>query len=383
MEKNNKLFKKEIGLEVFVFLALFLTFFIYMAGIMGGTNMLNTMMQTANYLLFNVCFYLMAVAVLAGGVSGIFSEFGVISLVNKFLSPIMKPIYDLPGASSLGVLNCFMSDNPAILTLAHDDNFRKYFKKYQLPALTNLGTAFGMGLIIVTTMMGLNVDGAVKAALVGLVGAVIGSIVSVRLMIRKCKKYYGTEDKVQIYNNVDIPREMRKVRKGSYGSRFIQSLLDGGKVGVDMGLSIIPGVVLICTFIIMLTNGVGDIGVYNGSAGQGVEILPVLGEKLNFILKPLFGFSSSEAVAVPITALGSSGASLGIISDMVAKGKVTGNDIAVFTSICMCWSGYLSTHIAMMDALDTQEMTGNAIMAHTIGGLLGGVSAHLIWILLT
>ena len=73
-------------------------------------------------------FYLMAVAVIAGGISSIFSEFGVIALINKAVSVIMKPIYDLPGASSIGILNCFMSDNPAILTLAHDDNFRKYFK---------------------------------------------------------------------------------------------------------------------------------------------------------------------------------------------------------------------------------------------------------------
>ncbi len=30
-----------------------------------------------------------------------------------------------------------------------------------------------------------------------------------------------------------------------FNSRFIQAILDGGKVGVDMGLSIIPGVVII------------------------------------------------------------------------------------------------------------------------------------------
>lgn len=381
MENNEKFLKKEVGAEVFIFLVGFLAFFLYMGSIMGGTNMLNTMMLTANDLLFNVCFYLMAVAVIAGGISGIFSEFGVIALINKALSIVMKPIYDLPGASSLGVLNCFMSDNPAILTLAHDDNFRQYFKKYQLPALTNLGTAFGMGLIVSTTMMGFPVEGSVKAAFVGIAGAVVGSIISVRLMIRHTKKYYGTEEMVSISSTIDIPPGMRKVREGSVGSRFIQALLEGGKIGVDMGLSIIPGVLLICTIVIMLTNGVGEAGVYNGSANQGVGILPILGEKISFLLKPLFGFTSPEAVAVPITALGSSGAAIGVVADMVAKGKVSGNDIAVFTSICMCWSGYLSTHIAMMDALDTKKMTGHAILSHTIGGFLGGVAAHFIWML--
>lgn len=374
--------KKEISVEAVVFLAGFLAFFIAVGRIMGGTNMLKTMMATSYDLLMNVCFYLMGVAVLAGGISGVFSEFGVIALINKGLSVVMKPIYDLPGASSLGMLNCFMSDNPAILTLAHDDNFRQYFKKYQLPALTNLGTAFGMGLIITTTMMGFPVEGAIKAALIGVLGAVVGSVISVRLMIMKTKKYYGTTEKVETKSASTIPAGQRKIRDGSFGSRFIQSLLEGAKIGVDMGLSIIPGVLLICTIVIMLTNGVGDAGVYNGSARQGIEILPKIGSYLSFVVKPLFGFSTPEAIAVPITALGSAGAAIGIVNEMAISGKVTANDIAVFTSICMCWSGYLSTHIAMMDALDTKEMTGNAILSHTIGGLGAGVAAHLLWMVL-
>lgn len=380
-EKNIGRFKKDIGLENFLCLGLFLTFFILIGRKMGGINMIKTMMNTGFDLLMNVCLYLMAIAVLAGAISGLFSEFGVIALVNKLLSKIMKPIYDLPGASSLGMLNCYLSDNPAILTLAHDDNFRRYFKKYQMPALTNLGTAFGMGLITTTTMMGLNVEGAVTSALIGNLGAVIGSIVSVRLMMHATKKMYGTTEFVEVKSSVEIPENSRVVREGSAGSRFIQAILDGGKVGVDMGLSIIPGVVIICTLVIILTNGPGAEGVYTGSANEGVGILPWIGSKLSFILSPLFGFSSPEAIAVPITALGSTGAAIGTVAKMAAVGKVSGNDIAVFTAICMCWSGYISTHIAMMDALGTKEATGKALISHTIGGLVAGVAAHILYMI--
>ena len=380
-EKNIGRFKKDIGLENFLCLGLFLTFFILIGRKMGGINMIKTMMNTGFDLLMNVCLYLMAIAVLAGAISGLFSEFGVIALVNKLLSKIMKPIYDLPGASSLGMLNCYLSDNPAILTLAHDDNFRRYFKKYQMPALTNLGTAFGMGLITTTTMMGLNVEGAVTSALIGNLGAVIGSIVSVRLMMHATKKMYGTTEFVEVKSSVEIPENSRVVREGSAGSRFIQAILDGGKVGVDMGLSIIPGVVIICTLVIILTNGPGAEGVYTGAANEGVGILPWIGSKLSFILSPLFGFSSPEAIAVPITALGSTGAAIGTVAKMAAVGKVSGNDIAVFTAICMCWSGYISTHIAMMDALGTKEATGKALISHTIGGLVAGVAAHILYMI--
>lgn len=379
--KMDKTIKKDVSKEVFIFLALFLGLFIYMGSVMGGTNMFKTMMLTSYDLLMNVCLYLMGVAVIAGGISSLFSEFGVIALVNKIVSKVMKPIYDLPGASSLGMLNCFMSDNPAILTLAADDNFRKYFKKYQMPALTNLGTSFGMGLITITSMMALPVDNALKGALAGLLGAVVGSIISVRLMIRKTKKYYGTEDMVETKGTARVPDGYRKVREGTAGARFIQAFLDGGKVGVDMGVAIIPGVCLICTLVVMLTNGPGPAG-YTGEANQGIGVLPMIGEKLSFIINPLFGLNSPEAIAVPITALGSAGAAIGMVADMSGRGIITANDIAVFTSICMCWSGYLSTHVAMMDALETKEMTGNAILCHTIGGLGAGVAAHLIYMVL-
>lgn len=381
MQGRSGKLKKDIGLENYVALFVFFAFFIAIGRKMGGVNMIKTMMNTGYDLLMNVCFYLMAIAVLAGAVAGIFSEFGIIALVNRILSRVMKPIYDLPGASSLGILNCYLSDNPAILTLTHDDNFRRYFKKYQMPALTNLGTSFGMGLITTTSMMGLDIPGAITSALIGNVGAIIGSIVSVRLMIHACKKIYGTQDRVEIYSKDLIPEDQRIIREGSVGSRFIQSLLDGGKVGIDMGVAIIPGVVIICTMVIMLTKGPSAAGIYTGSANEGVAFLPWLGDRLQFIINPLFGFSAPEAIAVPITALGSTGAAIGTVTKMAAAGRANANDIAVFTAICMCWSGYISTHIAMMDALGTKEATGKAIASHTIGGIVAGIAAHWIYLL--
>ena len=90
--------------------------------------MMQTMMNTAYQLLLETVFYIMAIAVIAGAVSGLFSEFGLIALINKIISPLMKPVYDLPGAASMGVLTTYLSDNPAILGLAEDTNFKNISK---------------------------------------------------------------------------------------------------------------------------------------------------------------------------------------------------------------------------------------------------------------
>lgn len=153
--KEHPNIKKVVSLESFIFMAGFAVMFGVLGTKMGAINMLNTMMQTAYQLLMDTVFYIMAIAVLAGALSGLFTEFGVVAIINKILSPLMKPLYDLPGASVVGILATYLSDNPAILTLADDQGFRRYFKRYQLPALTNIGTAFGMGLIITSFMIGI------------------------------------------------------------------------------------------------------------------------------------------------------------------------------------------------------------------------------------
>lgn len=384
METENKRFKKAISVEAFIFLAIFLLIFGYLALKMGGVNMMNTLMNTAYMLLLETVFKIMAIAVLAGAISGLFSEFGVISIINKVLSPLMKPLYNLPGAAALGVITTYVSDNPAILGLAEDRNFRKYFKKFQLPALTNLGTAYGMGMIVTTFMFGLELKGghAGLAAIIGNVGAIIGSIVSVRIMMHFTKKEFGTTEyciPLEKGENAEDLFKTREIREGSVGGRAIDAMITGGKGGVDVGLAIIPGVLVICTLVMMLTNGPSDAGVYTGAAYEGVALLPWIGEKLQFILTPLFGFSSASGISVPITALGAAGAAIGLIPRMVESGAAVANDIAVFTAMCMCWSGFLSTHVAMMSALGVHKITGKAIFSHTIGGLCAGVAANWLF----
>ena len=289
MEKSmEKRYKKAVSLEAFIFLVIFLLIFGGIAMKMGGANMMQTLMATAYELLIDTVFNIMAIAVIAGALSGVLSEFGVIALLNKAITPLMKPLYNLPGAASVGVMTTYLSDNPAILGLAEDRNFRRYFKKFQLPALTNLGTAFGMGLIVTTFMLGINAPGENLglAVLIGNLGAIIGSIVSVRIMMIFTKKEFGVTEyciPAKEGESLDDFLNQREVRGGSVGGRLLESLLDGGKNGVNVGMAIIPGVLVICTIVMMLTNGPSADGTYTGAAYEGVALLPWIGEKIDFI----------------------------------------------------------------------------------------------------
>lgn len=379
--------KKAVSLEGFVCMGLIVILFTVLSSKMGFINVINTLLATAYDLLLTTVFQIMSIAVIAGAMANILTEFGVISIINKGLSPLMGPVYGLPGASVVSIFTTYLSDNAAVLTLADDRRFREYFKKYQLPALTNLGTSFGMGMIVTVYMMGLPSmagENFILAAVIGNIGAVIGSVVSVRLMTKRTKEIYGTEELVDKGSENDYNiLEYREVEKGSIGGRLLNTMLEGGFTGVKVGVSIIPGVLIICSLVMLLTNGVPDGGVYTGGAYEGVAFLPWLGDKIGFILKPLFGFTSPSAISVPITALGAAGAAIGLVPNMVAKGLANANDVAVFTAMCMCWSGYLSTHVAMMDGLNFRELTGRAIYSHTIGGIVAGISANWLFKLIS
>mgnify|MGYP002620288634 FL=1 len=348
---------------------------------MGSANMLNTLMNTAHSLLLNTVFYLMGITVLTGALSKLFSEFGVVTLLERILRPLMKPLFNLPGVAALGAIMTFLSDNPAIIALSKDKTFSAYFKKYQLLSLTNFGTAFGMGFVVIITMIGF---GEAKGALVGFIGAFCGSIISTRLMQRSCLRSFPELDApVQTETAEDLHEEhLEEEQKESIFMRFLNAILDGGKNGVELGLAIIPGVLIITTIVIMITFGPGPAG-YDGGASQGVPILPWLAEKIHWVFEWLFGFQDMRLIAFPMTALGAVGAALGLLPTFSAAGILDGNAIAVFTAIGMCWSGFLSTHTAMLDSLGFRKAISKALGAHTIAGLCAGIIAHFLFLLVS
>ena len=374
--KNMK-FTTKRSIEALIFLVLFIGVFGGIGSVMGLPNMLNTIMNTSYSLLLETVFYLMGITVLSGALGKLLVEFGVVRLLENILRPLMKPLYNLPGVAALGAVITFLSDNPAISGLAKDKNFSSYFKKYQLVSLTNFGTAFGMGLVLIVFMIG---RGYAAPAFVGLLGAVVGSIVSTRLMQRLVLKKHPEMD-APVSNTDGDSQKISFKSEGGIFLRALNAILDGGKTGVELGLAIIPGVLVISTAVMILTFGPADTGEYTGAAYEGVAFLPWFAEKINFIFDWLFGFKSPELVAFPITALGAVGAAMGLVPTFQEAGLLDGNAIAVFTAMGMCWSGYLSTHTAMLDSLGYRNLTSKAILSHTIGGLAAGVFAHWAFVL--
>ena len=371
-----KLYSK-IPSGIICLLVVFALFF-YLGSKMGTPNMLNTIMNTAHDLLLNTVFYLMAICVITGALGRILVDFGVVTLLEKLLRPLMKPLFNLPGVASLGAVMTFLSDNPAIISLAQDKKFSAYFKKYQFISLTNFGTAFGMGLLVIVFMVG---QGFYAEPFIGLFGAICGCIVSTRLMQHFVIKAYPQYKDEDVSVTVEVEDEDKSEEHKPLFQRILDALLDGGRTGVDVGLAIIPGVLIISTLVMLLTFGPSASGAYTGAAYEGVELLPWLAGKINFVFEWLFGFEDPHLVAFPITALGAVGAALGLIPNFIEAGWINGNAIAVFTAIGMCWSGYLSTHTAMLDALGYRKLTSKAIIAHTIGGLVAAFIAHWLYVL--
>ncbi len=372
--------KKPVTLETFVSLGLIVGLFAYLSSKMGADVVFSVMMKTGHDVLMNTSFYIMAVAILAGAVSGIMSEFGIIALINKLISPVMRPLFGLPGAGALAAVTCYISDNPAILSLAADEGFDKYFTPAEKATYTNLGTTFGMGLIVTAYMLSLGKE-YFSAVLFGNIGAIIGGIVSVRLMLIVARKYYNEDPKASV-NVKNEEEEVRRVRSGSHFERFMSSMMEGAKSGVQLGLDCASGTVLICTFVMILTFGpAGDNGQYLGVAYEGVELLPKLGAVFLPVAKILWGFDRPELLAYPFTALGAVGSAMGLTNGFIEAGFATARTVATFTGMGICMSGFLSTHIGMLDTLDQNQFVKQAILFQLLGGFVAGTAANYLFML--
>lgn len=372
--------------EGFAFIIVFMGVFTYIGHIMGVSNMLNTIMNTAHDLLLQTVFYLMGVVVLSGALSRLFIEFGVVRIMEFLFGRLMKPVFGLPGVAVLGAIMPFLSDNPAVLTLAKDRKFSGYFKKYQFVSFINYGTAFGMGLIVVVFMLG---KGYAIEPMLGVLGAIAACALSTRFfqrMLLKSDPAYADPMPVQAVEKKDVRTheeqraEMLQAKESTF-IRFLNALLDGGKNGVELGLAIIPGVIIISTAVFILTFGPGPSGVYDGSPYQGIALLPDLAGRINFIFDWLFGFKHPELVAFPITSLGTVGAALGQVPLFISQGFLDGNTVTVFTAMGISWSGFLSTYSAIFDAIGYRHLTSQAMLIHLVSGLLAGVFAHWLYLL--
>ena len=383
-DKTEKKIVKAITTETMVALVVAAGLFGVFTWRMGLALTLKTAMATAHDLILNTVFFLMGVIILAGAFTAVISEFGIVSVANRILSPLMKPLFGLPGATSVGAVATYLSDNPAIMPLSADKGFLKYFRRWQVTTLVNLGTVFGMGLIVTTFMLALSSDALPlgRAVLLGNIGAILGGIVSVRLMGFFGKRRYGPDEAVvsEEEEGYDI-LSFREIRQGNVGQRILQAMLDGGVHGVKTGFDIMPGVIIITTLVMMLAYGPND-GVYTGGAYEGIAFFPWVGAKLSFIIEPLFGFSNPEAIAFPVTSLGSVGAAIAMVPQFLESGIVGAKGVCVFTAIGICNAGFLSTHVGMMDGIKERGLTNVAIATHFAGGLCAGVFGHVLFLLL-
>ena len=376
-------FRREISKGTFLSLGFLLLLGVYFASVMGFGTMFSVMMSTAHDLIINTTFYIMGVAVLAGAVATLFSEFGVTALLNKLLAPLMKPLFNLPGVAALGAIATYFSDNAAVVIVAQDPSVAKYYKKYQWVTMLNFGTTFGMGIILAGGILGIQSGKFISCVAIGSVCAIIGGVVSNRLLMWKTKKMYGVDagvdDKYLNSNTDPAPQGYRRIRKGSPVQRVLSAVCDGGKAGVNLGMSIIPGVLIFTTLVMMLTNGPSVVHgheVYQGVAYEGTGLLPMIGDKLAFILEPMFGLTNSETLGLPLTSLGAAGASLAGAKQMAESGALGMHDMTVYFAIAWCWSGFLSAHASIADAMKTREVTTFAMLAQLIGGLVAGVVAN-------
>ncbi len=70
-----------------------------------------------------------------------------------------------------------------------------------------------------------------------------------------------------------------------------------------------------------------------------------------------------------------------MVPQFLESGIIDAKGICVFTSIGICFAGFLSVHVGMMDGLKERDLTSVAIWTHFVGGLSAGVFGHALFLM--
>lgn len=366
-----------------------------LGGRMGWSNMLSTMTSTGYSLMVNVVLSLLAVVVISGAWAALMQEFGIIYALEKTLGRVVGWIYGLPGKSLFGALLSFLSDTPVVAGLATDPKFVAPFRRYQVAGFIHMATSFGMGLVLMVFMMGIDYPEEygvqlTTCATIGILASFAASAVTTRLQNWWLLKSDPSLANPMLQNMPEPTLEEVHERsashiqkyKQSFFSRVLDSIIDGGKSGFSLGLAIAPSIMVVSTLVFMVTYGPGPDG-YDGGAGQGVPLLPWVAGKADFIFKWLFGFEHAELLSFPITALASVGASIGQLPQYISAGLLDPNAACVLSAMGIAWSGFLTVYSSIMDSAGLRAQTGMCMAIHFLSGLLSGIAAHWLFYLYT
>ena len=196
-------------------------------------------MHTAHDLLLNTVFYLMGICVVTGAIGRLFVEFGVVKLLENILRPLMRPLFNLPGVAALGATMTFLERQPRHHLPLAGPPFLPLFQEIPIHLADQLRNRFRDG------AAGHGVHG--RAGLLHRAG---------HRPFRRLLRLHRVDSPHAVFRHQGLPsfavedavvnragkleEEEEKVETKSVFIRTLNSLLDGGRTGVDVGIAIIP-----------------------------------------------------------------------------------------------------------------------------------------------
>lgn len=217
--------------------------------------------KTGGTVLFDLLPILFSVFFFAGLLLPLLLNFGILELFGALFSKIMRPIFKLPGRSSIGCAASWLGDGTIGVLLTSKQYEEGYYSKREAAVI---GTTFSVVSItfslIIISQVGLG-HMFVPFYLTVLISGVIAAIIMPRIppLSRKPDTYHvenGTDKKETIpegYNPLSWGIKLA-IERASKNRGVKEFLIDGGKNVLDMWMGVAPIVMAMGTIALVIAN---------------------------------------------------------------------------------------------------------------------------------
>ncbi len=217
--------------------------------------------DTGGLILHDLILGLFSIFLFAGFLLPFLTDFGILEFVGVLLTPVMRPLFGLPGRSSIDCVASWIGDGTIGVTLTNKQYKQGYYtaKEAAIIATTFSAVSITFSLVVLRQVNLVNYFGPYYLTII--ISGVVAAIIVPRIppLSRKSNSYYTKEKKDKGedipdgFTNVEWGAELA-IKKANDNLNVVEFIKNGSKSVLEMWFGVLPIIMAFGTIALIIAE---------------------------------------------------------------------------------------------------------------------------------